>query len=178
MVLALVLPAAAAAAPPDEFFDKLLSLGTGTQGGAFWPIGESLCRQVNLQRAQQQIRCVASPTAGSVYNLNAVAHGRLQLGIAQEDLVLDHVGGRRGPGFDSLRLVAVLHDSPVSVVVRRSAGISELSQIKGLRINLGNRGSGQFTVSSAIVAALGLQEKDFAAVLYEPTSAFERRTFM
>jgi TRAP transporter TAXI family solute receptor len=172
--LSLLPPAQAWAGEADDFFDKLLALGTGTQGGAFWPIGESLCAQVNQERASQRIRCVASPTAGSVYNINAVAHGRLQLGIAQEDLVLDHVGGLRGPGFADLRLVAVLHQSPVSVVVRRSAGIEQLAQIKGHRINLGNRGSGQFTVSTAIVKALGLQEKDFASVTYEPTSAFER----
>ena len=165
---------ALAEAATDAFHDKLLALGTGTQGGAFWPIGQSLCQQVNLERAQQRIRCVASPTAGSVYNINAVAHGRLQMGIAQEDLVLDHMAGRRGPGFDDLRLVAVLHESPISVVVRASTGVQRLADIKGLRINFGNRGSGQFTVSTAIVQALGLREEDFAAVLHEPTSAFER----
>jgi TRAP transporter TAXI family solute receptor len=172
--LLLALSPATAPAADDDFFDKLLALGTGTQGGAFWPIGESLCARVNEERARQHIRCVASLTAGSVYNINAVAHGRLQLGIAQEDLVIDHVGGRRGPGFAELRQVAVLHNSPISVVVRGDKGVEALAQIKGLRINLGNRGSGQFTVSTAIVKALGLQDADFAAVTYEPTSSFER----
>jgi TRAP transporter TAXI family solute receptor len=163
-----------AAGAEEPFFDKLLTLGTGTAGGAFWPIGESLCEQVNQQRTQQRVRCIATSTAGSVYNINAVANGRLQLGIAQEDLVLGHVNNRGVQGFDALRQVAVLHESPVSMVVRADANVQRLEQIKGLRINLGNRGSGQFTVTTALLKAIHLQESDFAAVLHEPTSAFER----
>lgn len=174
MGLAWVTAGALPARADDTFFDKLLTLGTGTQGGAFWPIGESLCEAVNPQRQSQRIRCVATPTAGSIYNINAVNNGRLQLGLAQEDLVLDHLAGKRGPGYDDLRLVAVLHQSPVSVIVRRSAHIDQLAQIKGLRINMGNRGSGQFTVATGLITALGLTTADFPVVLNEPTSAFEK----
>lgn len=169
-LLACALPVLAA---EDPFFDKLLVLGTGAQGGAFLPIGETLCEAVNAHRQARGVRCVAPPTAGSVYNINAVNHGRLQLGLAQEDLVLDHIAGRRGPGYAGLRVVAVTHESPISVVVRGDAPVQELSQIKGLRLNMGNRGSGQHAISTAIIKALALTEKDFAQVLNEPTSAFE-----
>jgi len=165
---------AVSAQAADPFFDKLLLMGTGAPGGAFLPIGEALCQAVNAQRQGQDIRCVAPTTAGSIYNINAVNNGRLQLGLAQEDLVLEHAAGRRGPGYDGLRVVAVLHDSPISIVVRGDAKAQSLDQIKGLRINMGNRGSGQFTVSTALVKALGLAEKDFSRVMNEPTSAFER----
>lgn len=166
--------APALAAPADPFFDKLLVLGTGTPGGAFLPIGETLCEAVNAHRQSHGVRCVAPPTAGSVYNINAVNNGRLQLGLAQEDLVLEHLSGRRGPGYDGLRVVAVTHESPITIIVRGDAPAQQLPQIKGLRLNMGNRGSGQHAVSAAIVKALGLAEKDFARVMNEPTSAFER----
>lgn len=172
--LACWMAAAAPARAEDAFFDKLLTLGTGTQGSAFLPIGESLCDAVNPQRQSQRIRCVATPTAGSIYNINAVNNGRLQLGLVQEDQVVDHLAGSNGGEYHDLRLVAVMHLSPVSVIVRRSANVEQLAQIRGLRINMGSRGSGQFTVSAGLIQALGLTEADFPVVRHEPTDAFEK----
>jgi uncharacterized protein len=164
----------AQAAPADPFFDKLLTLGTGTEGGAFALIGQSLCEAVNQRRPGIGIRCVAPPTAGSAYNLNALNQGRLQLGLTQEDLLREHLNGNRGPGFEGLRVVAVSHQSALTVLVRADLPAQQLGQIKGLRVNVGNRGSGQYAAFLAMIKALGLAESDFPKILTEPTPAFDR----
>jgi hypothetical protein len=41
-------------------------------------------------------------------------------------------------------------------------------------MNLGNRGSGQFTVTASILRALGLRNDDLGSVSFLPTSEFER----
>lgn len=159
--------------PQDDFSDKFLMLGTGPTGGAFRPIGESICDAVNEDRERTRVRCVPVATAGSTFNLHAVSAGSIQLGIAQEDLLVQMYNDRRRPAGRSLRSIALLHTSPIAVVARKSAGISDLRQIAGKRVNLGNRGSGQFAVTAALLRALELPTASLGAVTYLPTSDFE-----
>jgi TRAP transporter TAXI family solute receptor len=166
--------AAASAAPREEFGDKFLMLGTGPVGGAFRPIGESLCDAVNEDRRTSLVRCVPMGTAGSTFNLHAVVNRSIQLGIAQEDLVADFYASRKEARAADLRIIAVLHNSPIAVMAHKSLGITDLQQIRGKSFNLGNRGSGQFAITASLMRALGLKTDDFAAVSYLPTGDFER----
>ena len=178
VALALAGPALAAqpAAPAsaEDFADKFMQMGTGSAGGAFRPIGEALCDTVNKDRKDSLVRCVAVSTAGSSFNINAVANGAMQLGVSQEDLAAKLYGDARQARGSKLRVVSLLHASPIAVVVRKEAGIQTLDQIAGKVMNLGNRGSGQFSVTAAILRALALRTEDLAAVRYLATSEFEQ----
>ncbi len=149
-------------------------LGTGPVGGAFRPIGESLCDAVNEDRQRSLVRCVPVGTAGSTFNLHAVANQAIQLGVAQEDLLVQLRGERKVAQARSLRLIAVLHSSPIAVMVRKDSAITNLHQIAGKHVNLGNRGSGQFAITAALLRALGLRLEDLGAASYLATSEFER----
>lgn len=176
-VFALALPllavAPACAADVEEFADKFLMLGTGPVGGAFRPIGESLCDAVNEERSVSLVRCVPVGTAGSTFNLHAVANGAIQLGVAQEDLVAQLYADPKVAKARQLRTIALLHSSPIAVMVQRAAGITELRQIAGKTMNLGNRGSGQFAITAAILRALDLRKEDLGNATYLATSEFE-----
>jgi TRAP transporter TAXI family solute receptor len=174
LVLSLALLSAASAAPRDEFGDKFLMLGTGPVGGAFRPIGESLCDAVNEDRRTSLVRCVTMGTAGSTFNLHAVVNRSIQLGIAQEDLVADFYASRKEARAVDLRVIAVLHNSPIAVMAHKSLGITALQQVRGKSFNLGNRGSGQFAITGALMRALDMKVDDFSAVSYLPTGDFER----
>jgi TRAP transporter TAXI family solute receptor len=158
----------------EEFADKFMQMATGSSGGAFRPIGESVCEAVNKDRRATLVRCVAVATAGSTFNINAVANGAMQLGISQEDLAAKLYRDPQKPSGQQLRVVAMLHASPIAVMVRKAAGITELPQIAGKTMNLGNRGSGQFTITAAILRALDLRPEDFSSVSYLATSEFEQ----
>jgi len=164
----------ALAAPQAEFGDKFLMMGTGPVGGAFRPIGESVCEAINEDRRASLVRCVPVGTAGSIFNLYAVANGSIQLGVAQEDLVSKLYADHKQALGRSLRVVALLHDSPIAVMVHRDSGITELGQIAGKNFNLGNPGSGMFTITAALLRALDLRKEDFASAANLPTSEFER----
>ena len=73
----------------DDFHDKLLQLGTAPEGGSFEPVGNTLCDMLNEVRKKNLIRCVTKRTAGSVFNIHAVANESLQLGFSQEDLLAE-----------------------------------------------------------------------------------------
>jgi len=174
LALALCGPGPARAGDTDEFSDKFLMLATGPVGGAFRPIGESLCDLVNEERRQTLIRCVPVGTAGSIFNLHALINGTVQLGIAQEDLVAQLYADRRQPRARALRAVAVLHTSPIAVMVRREAGVQALPGIASRVVNLGNRGSGQSAIVAALLRALQLRPEQLAGSTTLATSEFER----
>jgi TRAP transporter TAXI family solute receptor len=179
LVASLATMAAALAGPlgsaaRDDFSDKFLMLGTGSVGGAFRPIGESLCDAVNEDRRGSLVRCVPVGTAGTVFNLHAVVNGSIQLGIAQEDIAAEFFRNRSVNHAGDLRVIALLHNSPIVVMAHKSAGVTELSQIRGKTLNMGNRGSGQFAIATSLLKALDLKPEDFAALSYMPTVDFER----
>ena len=176
LLLAATLGAAAAPAQTavlENFGDKFLMLGTGPVGGAFRPIGESVCDAINQDREVSLVRCVPVGTAGSTFNLHAVANGAIQLGVAQEDLVAQLYTDRKQARGKSLRVIALLHDSPIAVMVHKASGITDLRQIGTKHVNLGNRGSGQFTITAALLRALDLRKEDLAGASYLATSEFE-----
>jgi TRAP transporter TAXI family solute receptor len=158
----------------EVFKDKLLQLGTGPQGGAFRPIGNALCDAVNEERSRTLVRCVPVATAGSTFNLQAVVDGSLQLALAQEDLLAEMAASPQSVHGRDLRVVALMHTSPIAIMVRKSAGITSLHQIAGKVVNLGNRGSGQFAITAAILKALDLRIENLGGVTYAATSEFER----
>ena len=177
LVLALAAMSSLACAQPsknDDFHDKLMQIGTGPSGGSFGPIGETLCEAMNKVRPSTLVRCVLFPSAGSVFNIYAVANGSLQLGLGQEDLVAEAAVNSDAKGGDMLRTVALLHNSPIGIMVRKASGITELSQISKGVVNKGNRGSGIYANATAVLKAMNLAERDLAAVTFLPPNEFER----
>lgn len=158
----------------DNFHDKLMQLGAGPEGGSFGPIGNTLCETLNEARKTTLVRCVPLRSAGSVFNIYAVANGSLQLGMGQEDLVAKAFANPRANGGKDLRAVALLHNSPIGIMVRKASGITELSQIRQGVVNKGNKGSGIYANSTAVLKALQLEERDLAGVTFLPPADFER----
>jgi hypothetical protein len=117
---------------------------------------------------------VQFPSAGSVFNIYAVANGSLQLGFGQEDLVAEAAVNSNAKGGDLLRIVALFHNSPIGIMVRKASGITELSQITKGIVNKGNKGSGIFANATAVLNAMNLAERDFAGVTFLPPTEFER----
>lgn len=175
LLLGLFTICAAAQAQPsgvDDFHDKLMLLGTGPAGGSFGPIGNTLCDSMNAVRKISHVRCVPVQSAGSVFNIYAVANGSLQLGLGQEDLLAQAYGSNELKGGSQLRTVARMHDSPIGIMVRKGSGITELSQIRRGVVNIGNKGAGYQANALLVLKAMNLRESDFAGVTYLQPSAF------
>lgn len=171
--LGLVMACAALQARPtidDNFHDKLMQLGSGPEGGSFGPIGETLCETLNAARKTTLIRCVPVRSAGSFFNIHAVANGSLQLGMGQEDLAAQAYANSTFKTGTKLRAVALLHNSPIAIMVRKASGISTLSQIRKGIVNIGNKGAGYYANALMVLKAMNLREEDLAGVTYlQPT---------
>lgn len=175
LLLGLFTICAAAQAQPsgmDDFHDKLMLLGTGPEGGSFGPIGNTLCEAMNAVRRTSHVRCVPVQSAGSVFNIYALANGSLQLGIGQEDLLGQAYGSNEIKGGAQLRTVALMHNSPIGIMVRKASGITELNQIRRGVVNIGNKGAGYNANALAVLKAMNLRESDFGGVTFLQPSAF------
>ncbi len=142
-----------------------VTIGTGGVTGVYYPTGGSICRLVNKGRKVHGIRCSVESTAGSVYNLNTIASGELDMGVAQSDWQYHAYHGTskfkdKGPNKD-LRAVFSVHPEPFTVVARTDSGIKNFNDLKGKRVNIGNPGSGQRGTMEVVMKALGWTKADF-----------------
>ncbi|MBD8875912.1 TAXI family TRAP transporter solute-binding subunit [Roseibium polysiphoniae] len=150
----------AASAAEQQF----ISIGTGGVTGVYYPTGGAICRLVNKTRKEHGIRCSVESTGGSIYNINTIRAGELEFGVAQSDWQYHAYNGtskfeEAGP-FEKLRAVFSVHPEPVTILARADAGISNITDIKGKRLNIGNAGSGTRGTWDVIEAALGWSRDD------------------
>ncbi|MDD9878182.1 MAG: TAXI family TRAP transporter solute-binding subunit [Magnetovibrio sp.] len=157
------------AAPAALAKDKFVALGTGSPNGTYFPVGRGICDLVNDSRLEHGVRCIAYNTGGSVYNIQAVMSGELEMGITRSDLAFQAHDGLNafkaiGPNPE-IRAVTTLYSMPIAVLVRKDAEIETFQDLEGKRINIGNKGSGKRSVAELIMNIMGWQRGDFSAVL-------------
>lgn len=152
-------------APVQAADQTFVTIGTGGVTGVYYPTGGAIARLVNKGRKVHGIRCSVESTGGSVYNLNTIAAGELDMGVAQSDWQYHAYNGTskfadKGPNKD-LRAVFSVHPEPFTVVARADSGIKNFMDLKGKRVNIGNPGSGQRGTMEVIMGALGWTKADF-----------------
>ncbi len=168
--LALATGAAAVAALlasplPAAAQQQFISIGTGGVTGVYYAAGGAICRLVNKDRADHGLRCSVESTGGSVFNVNTIKAGELDLGVVQSDVGYNAYNGdgqfkEAGP-FKKLRSVFSLHPEPFTVVARKEANIKSFDDFKGKRFNVGNPGSGTRASMEQLMNARGDDMKTF-----------------
>lgn len=142
-----------------------VTIGTGGVTGVYYPTGGAIARLVNKGKKEHGIRASVESTGGSTYNLNAIASGELEMGVAQSDWQYHAWNGtskfkEKGPNKD-LRAVFSVHPEPFTVVARADSGIKNFEDLKGKRVNIGNPGSGQRGTMEVVMEKMGWTKDDF-----------------
>ena len=68
-------------APAQDF----VIIGTGGVTGVYYPTGGAICLLVNKGRKDHGVRCSVESSGGSVYNLNTIRSGEMDIGVVQSD---------------------------------------------------------------------------------------------
>ena len=152
--------------PATAAEQKFITIGTGGVTGVYYPTGGAICRLVNKGRKEHGIRCSVESTGGSVYNLNTIRAGELDMGVAQSDWQYHAYNGTSKfedqGAFKDLRAVFSVHPEPFTVVARADSGIKTFDDLKGKRVNVGNPGSGQRGTMEVVMSAKGWTMDDFS----------------
>jgi uncharacterized protein len=144
---------------------KYLTIGTGGVTGVYYAAGGAICRLVNKDRAKHGIRCSVESTGGSVFNINTIKAGELDLGVAQSDVQFNAAKGVaqfKDGAYGDLRAVMSLHPEPFTVLTRKETNIKSFAELKGKKFNVGNPGSGTRASLEELIGALGWKLGDFA----------------
>lgn len=166
-LLALALTAAVGAAGGAQAQDQqFITIGTGGVTGVYYPTGGAICRLVNKDRSEHGIRCSVESTGGSVYNVNTIRADELDFGVVQSDIQHKSYHGEDnfadlGP-FEDLRAVFSLHPEPMTVVARAETEAENLRDLEGMRVNIGNPGSGQRATMEVLLKAMGWTTENFS----------------
>ena len=153
-------------AAPAQAQQKFVTIGTGGVTGVYYAAGGAICRLVNKDRAKHGIRCSVESTGGSVFNVNTIKAGELDLGFTQSDVQYNAVKGlnqfKDGGAVSDLRAVFAVHPEPFTVAARKEANIAKFEDFKGKRFNVGNPGSGTRASMEELLGAMGWKLNDFS----------------
>lgn len=146
--------------------ERIITIGTGSLTGVYYPAGGAICRLVNRGRKEHGVRCFVESTGGSVDNIKALRDGEMSFGIVQSGSQYAAYKGEdffaAGPAFKDMRSVFSLHSEMFTVAVSKKSGIRTLDDLKGKRVDIGDRGSGMHTIMQELMAAKGWTSASFA----------------
>jgi hypothetical protein len=157
-LLALALSGTLGAPEPASAQQRFITIGTGGVTGVYYAAGGAICRLVNKDRKSHGIRCSVESTGGSVFNINTIKAGELDMGVAQSDVHFNAAKGLnqfKDGAFSEMRAVFSLHPEPFTVVARKEAAAKGFADFKGKRFNVGNPGSGTRASMEELLAAMG-----------------------
>ena len=143
-----------------------ISIATANETGVYFPAGGAICRLTNKQRRVNGFRCYVESTEGSPYNLRALREGYVDFAVVQSDWQYHAFHGssifaNAGP-HKELRSVFALHPEAFTVVASSTSGIESFADIRGKRVNVGSKGSGQRGTLEVLLKAYGWSLNDFS----------------
>lgn len=159
VALAGIAPSAAAQAQDFPF----ITIGTASAAGAYYPIGVAMADIWN--RNIPGIVFSARETGGGVANMNLIAAGEAEVGIANENIAYDALKGH-APFNRPLAITGgwVMNQSQGLFIALRSSGLKTVDDLRGKRISFGAAGSAGNVLGELILATHGLSRDDYTAV--------------
>lgn len=138
-----------------------LSIGTGTTGGSYYPIGGGMAKIWSDKIPN--LRATVQSTGGTIQNIQLMADKQTEAGFTDTKYVLAFQG--KGPFAGKptpwLRGLVPLYPEPTNIVVAKDSGIKGLKDLRGKRVSIGAVGSGTEATSRELFSVLGMDvEKD------------------
>lgn len=161
-------------------------IATGSAAGTYFPIGMGIATAISSPPGSRGCKdggscgvpglvAVARTSDGSVANVEAVAKGNVDAGLAQADIIAGAFNGeglyfRRGR-LANLRVIANLYPENVHLVVRKGSGIRQVSDLIGKRVSIDRPGSGTRLNVEAILGAYNIRLGQLRTVEVDPGDA-------
>ena len=107
-----------------------LTLGTGSQGGTYYPLGGEMA---NVWNNNLDISVTNTETGASVENLSSIRDGNMDLGMTVHVPALDAINGEgdfEGEEVDNVAFIGHIYPEVVQIITRENTEIESMEDIK------------------------------------------------
>ena len=156
----------------EAFDEPMMSIKTGNITGVYYAAGSAVAKMHNRKLKEYNLRLIAEASEGSVANIENVADGQAEFGIAQANTLYNAKRGERywaGKPQDKLRSVLGLYTEAFTIVAAVDANINSLADLKGKTVNIGELGSTDSEQATTILKAVGLDLENDLTVRERPS---------
>lgn len=153
---------------------QFVRIGTGGTTGSYYAVGSAIAQAVSQPG---KLIVTTQATHGSVANVNGIASGAMESGFSQSEVAAwaqKGTGLFEGKPINDLRLITNLYPESIHVVVKKSAGIHNIAELKGKRVGLDETGSGTSISARRVLAAFGLKETDIQPAYIKAPQAADK----
>jgi TRAP transporter TAXI family solute receptor len=167
LLITLLIPSLLFAAGDQETQKTVINFPTAATTGAVYPLGSAMSNLWNTKLPN--VRASAQASAGGIANLNMLADGEAQLGVAVTSIMYESfngIGSFEGRANPNLRVMIGLYSNPNQVVVTENSGIDSLTDLEGKRFASGAPGSTTEVETSLHLKASGVNYPDALRVQY------------
>lgn len=140
---------------------KFMTVGTGSTGGAYYPIGVAIAEVLTSKLGTQ---ATAEVTGGSLDNLRLINDGDCDLGIAQGNNMMDAYNGT-GDYVDNAyeninAMFGGLSKGFFQVVVLENSPIQSMADLKGKKVCMGPAGNAAIILANLVWSKYGFTTDD------------------
>lgn len=170
MLLVMLIPSLLFAAGSQESGSQqktVINFPTAATTGAVYPLGSAMSNLWNTKLPN--VRASAQASAGGIANLNMLADGEAQLGVAVTSIMYESfngIGSFEGRANPNLRVMIGLYSNPNQVVVTKNSDVDSLTDLAGKRFASGAPGSTTEVETSIHLKTSGVNYPDALRVQY------------
>lgn len=150
----------------DTDYKKKLTLGTGSTGGVYYPLGNELSTVLNKNVKQKGFNVSSVESGASVENIAKMHKGKYQLGIAQNTTGFDAIRGKadfKGKKVNDFGVVASLYPEALTAVTLKNKNIDTVGDLKGKKVAIGPPGGATRAAAEKLLKAYGIGKGDYKA---------------
>jgi len=129
-----------------------IRIATGTAGGRYRAVADALGEEL---AARSGVPVEMVETRGSIENLDLLEQGQLELALFQPEAISQDSGDH-----SLIRSAGNVFSEIVVVLVRRGSGINSVFDLKGKRVSIGVKESGDRAMAEKLLAHCGVAVKD------------------
>ena len=137
-----------------------IHLATGGTGGTYFAYGNAL---KDVAKQDSNIDMSVQMSAGSAANIRLIENNIVDMAIVQNDTLTDAFNGKgefEGNPIKKTKAVAGLYTENYQIVVNKKLQLKSVEELKGLRVSVGEEGSGVLKNAKNILKAYGLTVND------------------
>jgi TRAP transporter TAXI family solute receptor len=156
----MVVALAVVMAPAGAMAKDTYVFGGGPAGGTFQVVANAV--QVYQPVKDLPFEVQAQSSAGSVENLRKVDSGKSHFGVVYSGhTYLGREGRMKNDTtkYENVLAVSFLYGAPAQLVVRKGSGIKSVADLEGMKVGVGNAGSGAFANCELFFTHMGVWDK-------------------